>query len=89
MTGQLATLVSFPVGCPRCHRSAGAYPMRVINKADPEGWAHRERRLVLECTNQHCQHTAVLEVHLIDVGIPTEAERSTERKRRARLREAS
>lgn len=55
--------LTVPVRCPR-----GGHPMRLVQMADPKGWADRERRAVLECTVLHCHHTAVVEVHLVDVG---------------------
>jgi len=71
--------IAFNVSCPRC----GA-ELRRVQMADPVGWVHRERRVVVECTAPHCRHCAVVEVHLVDVGARDTT--AAARKRRQRTR---
>lgn len=75
MTDQL--VLTFEVRCPR-----GGHPMRLVQTADPKGWAHRERRAIIQCTLPHCGYNAVVEVHLVDIGAGDPA--GAARKRRQR-----
>ena len=74
-------VLTFELRCPR-----GGHPMRLVQTADPKGWAHRERRAVVACTVAHCGYNAVVEVHLID--IPSGNPAGAARKRRERARAA-
>lgn len=60
----------FELGCPACHTGTGSWPMRHLGRHDPTGWAYRQRRALLECTNPECRHAVLVEVTLIDVDNP-------------------
>lgn len=58
----VGTALTVEVRCPR-----GNHPMRYVEPADPEGWAVRVRRAILECTDPDCRHAVAVEVHLFDL----------------------